>query len=139
MPELGDELRRLAAEGAREAQPMAPAKIMRDGDRRRRRRVLRDGCAAVAVTGAVVAVISSGTLAGPHATTRPPETRSSILAPSRTRHRPAPTSRGSTAAPTQSPSSPPRGPSPAPRRPTPSPSPQPKRSLSPGPTPTPSP
>ena len=58
MPELGDELRLLADQGAQQAQPIPPAEVMRCGDRRRRRRVMRDGFAAVAVAGAVAALLA---------------------------------------------------------------------------------
>ena len=137
MPELGDELRRLADEGAQEAQPMAPAEVMRVGDRRRRRRALRDGFAAVGATGAVVAGIVSGTSPGPHTIPRRPETRPSIQTPSPVRYAPTPT-------PTPSPTparAPAQSQSPSPRRqptPTPSQSPTPSRSTRPHPRPSPS-
>jgi hypothetical protein len=106
MPELGDELRRLADQGAREAQPMIPAEVMHHGDGQRRRRVLRDGFAAIAVAGAVTAAVASATSAGQHATLRRPDTRPSTLVPSPAQSSPAPT-------PTPSPSSlPVRSPSP---------------------------
>jgi hypothetical protein len=142
MPELGDELRRLADEGAQEARPMAPAEVMRYGDRRRRRRALRDGFAAVGATGAVVAGIVSGTSAGPHAIPRHPETRPSVLTPSPVRYSPVPTptpSRTPAGTPERSPS-PTRQPTPTPSRsPTPSQSPTPHPKASPSPEPTESP
>jgi len=39
MPELGDELRLLADQGAQQARPIPSAEVMACGDRRRRRRV----------------------------------------------------------------------------------------------------
>ena len=91
MPELGDELRLLADQGAQQAQPIPPAEVMRCGDRRRRRRVMRDGFAAVAVAGAVAAGVISGTPAGQHATLHHPETRPPAPLPSPGPTLPAPT------------------------------------------------
>jgi hypothetical protein len=144
MPELGHELRWLAGQGAQEAQPMAPAEVMRCGDRLRRRRVLRDGFAAVAVAGAAVAALVSGTSAGPHGLARRPETRPSIVMPSPTRHPPAPTPSPSptpAGAPSPSPSATQYQPTPTPYQPTPKPSPTlpPNPSPSPEPTASPSP
>lgn len=110
MPELGDELRLLADQGAQQAQPIPPAEVMSCGDRRRRRRGLRDGFAAVAVAGAVAVGVISGTPADQHATLHHPETRP-----------PAPL------------------PSPGPTLPAPTPSPAPKALHTPSPSPSPSP
>ena len=91
MPELGDELRLLADQGAQQAQPIPPAEVMSCGDRRCRRRGLRDGFAAVAVAGAVAVGVISGTPAGQHATLHHPETRPPAPLPSPGPTLPAPT------------------------------------------------
>src|ERR1700733_13416071 len=46
MPELGDELRLLADQGAQQARPIPSAEVMACGDPRRRRRVMRGGVGA---------------------------------------------------------------------------------------------
>lgn len=67
MPDLEDELHRLAGQAAREAWPLAPAEVIRRGNRRRRRRMTRNAAAAVTVAGAVAAgVVLSGTTGGGH-------------------------------------------------------------------------
>lgn len=132
MPELGHELRWLADQGAEDAQPMAPAQVMRCGDRQRRRRTLRDGFAAVAVTAAVAGSIVSGFGAFQHAPLRRPETGPAAPLPSPVQHSPKPT---------PTPSRVPRRahtPSSTGRQPTPTPSRSPGPSFTPGPGTSPS-
>src|SRR5579885_3519161 len=82
MPELADELRLLADQGAQQAHPVPLAEIMRCGGRRRRRLVMRDGFAAVAVAGALAVCVVSAIPAGQHATLHHPETRPPAPLPS---------------------------------------------------------
>src|SRR5580698_8468006 len=129
MPELGDELRLLADQGAQQARPIPSAEVMACGDRRRRGRVMLDGFAAVTVAGAVAAGVVSGIPAGQQATLHHPETRppAPLRSPTPT---PAPKALR-TPSPSPSPSS-------APGQPafTPSPSPHPTGSPSPSRTPS---
>ena len=138
MPELGDELRLLADQGAQQARPIPSAEVMACGDRRRRGRVMLDGFAAVAVAGAVAAGVVLGIPAGQQATLHHPETRppASLRSPVPTPPVPTP-SPAPKALRTPSPSPSP-SPSSAPGQPafTPSPSPHPTGSPSPSRTPS---
>ena len=53
MSELGDELHRLADQGAEQARPLPAAEIIRRGDQRRRRRMVGGTVAGLAVAGAI--------------------------------------------------------------------------------------
>ena len=143
MPELGEELRLLADQGAHQANPTSPAEVMRCGDRRRRRRALRDGFGAIAVAGAVAVGIVSVTPPGQHATLHHPETRPPTPmpspVPSPTAPTPSPAPRDlRTTPPSPSPSSAPGGPTSTPS-PSQSPSPYPTGARSPSPAASPSP
>ena len=60
MSELGDELHRLADQGAEQARPLPAAEIIRRGDQRRRRRMVGGTVAGLAVAGAITGGILSG-------------------------------------------------------------------------------
>ena len=81
MSELGDELHRLADEGAEQARPLPPSEVIRRGERRRHRRIVRGAVATVAVAevitaGVVVGVAGGGRPAPAQPATRPvPATR----------------------------------------------------------------
>jgi hypothetical protein len=64
MSELGDELHRLADQGAEQARPLPAAEIIRRGDRRRRRRMVGGTVAGLAVAGAITGGILSGVAGG---------------------------------------------------------------------------
>jgi len=105
MPELDDELRSIAEEGSELARPLPPAEVMRRGDRRRRKRIVRNcGIAAAAVIAVTVGVLA-GTSAGRQPAPAAPGGRPSRPAPAITRsvRPPAPTPTPS-ARPTPSPS-----------------------------------
>lgn len=53
MSELGDELHRLADQGAEQARPLPAAEIIRRGDQRRRRRMVSGMVAGLAVAGVI--------------------------------------------------------------------------------------
>ncbi|HKD88281.1 MAG TPA: hypothetical protein VKB62_07080, partial [Streptosporangiaceae bacterium] len=72
MPELDDELRRLADQAAAAAQPKAGAEVIRLGDRRRRRRIVRNWSAGVVTTAVIVGgVLAGGVFTGAGATKSP--------------------------------------------------------------------
>jgi hypothetical protein len=110
MPELDDELRRIAGQGEAGARPLSAAEVMRLGDRRRSRAVIRDCAIAAAAAVVIVIAVLAGVTASKHvAPVRPathPASPSPGPAPQKT---PAPTA-------TPSPSRPPAGPSPLPSR-----------------------
>ena len=58
--ELGDELHRLAEEGAEQARPLPPSEVIRRGARRRHRRILSGAVATVAVAGVITAGVVVG-------------------------------------------------------------------------------
>ena len=60
MSELGDELHRLAEQGAEQARPRPAAEVIRRGDIRRRRRMLGGTVASLAVAGAITGGVLSG-------------------------------------------------------------------------------
>ena len=64
MSELGDELHRLADQGAEQARPLPAAEIIRRGDQRRRRRMVGGTVAGLAVAGAITGGILSGVAGG---------------------------------------------------------------------------
>lgn len=95
MPELGDELRQVADQAACEARPLSPAEVMRRGERRRRRRLVRDGVAALAAAGVITAGILFAALPGGHPVHQTPATSPTTApspapspSPSRSGHRP---------------------------------------------------
>jgi len=75
MSELGDELHRLADEGAEQARPLPPSEVIRRGDRRRHRRILSGAVATVAVAGVITAGVVVGVAGGGHPAPAPPATR----------------------------------------------------------------
>jgi hypothetical protein len=81
MTELDEELRRLAEHAAERAWPLPPAEVLKRGDRRRARTIVRDAAigvaAAIAVTGGVLAGVS----AARHQPPAPPATRLTRPAP----------------------------------------------------------
>lgn len=79
VPDLADELRRVADSAARAAQPLPVAEVMRLGDRRLRRRRSRDVLAAAVVAGVAVVAVLTGAVRG--AATRPPGGRSAAAMP----------------------------------------------------------
>jgi hypothetical protein len=111
--DLEEELRHVAGQAADHAQPLAAAEVIRRGDRRRRRRVVRDGVAVLMAAGAIAAGagVLSGSLDGAHPAPQSPAGRPAPSA------RPAPSSVTRSAAPVPSPPVPspplpsPRGPS----------------------------
>ena len=108
MSDLEEELRHVAGQAADHAQPLAAAEVIRRGDRRRRRRVVRDGVAVLMAAGAIAAGagVLSGSLDGAHPAPQSPAGRPAPSA------RPAPSSVTRSAAPVPSPPLPsPRGPS----------------------------
>ena len=88
MPELDDELRRIADQGAAGAWPMPAAEVMRRGSRRRHARIIRD----VAMAAAVVVLVAAGVLAFRAATTpvrpAPPATHPAVQTPAPSPARP---------------------------------------------------
>jgi hypothetical protein len=64
MSELGDELHRLAEQGAEQARPLPAAEIVRRGDQRRRRRMVGGTVAGLAVAGAITGGVLSGVAGG---------------------------------------------------------------------------
>ena len=64
MSELGDELHRLADQGAEQARPLPAAEVIRRGDQRRRRRMVGGTVAGLAVAGAITGGILSGVAGG---------------------------------------------------------------------------
>jgi hypothetical protein len=66
--DLEEELRQLAGRAADQARPLAPAEVIRRGDRRRRRRVIRDGVAVLMAAGVIAtgAGVLSASLDGGH-------------------------------------------------------------------------
>jgi hypothetical protein len=77
MPDLGDELRRLAEQAGRETRPLPPDEVMRRGNCRRRGRIVRDAAAVVTVAGAVAAgVVLSGITGGGHTVPERPASHS---------------------------------------------------------------
>jgi hypothetical protein len=75
MSELGDELHRLAGEGAEQARPLTPAEVIRRGDRRRHRRIVSGAVATVAVAGVITAGVVVGVAGGGGPAPAPPATR----------------------------------------------------------------
>lgn len=75
MSELGDELHRLADQGAQEARPLPASEVIRRGDRRRHRRMVRGAVATLAVAAAVTAGVISGVSGGGHPAPAQPVTR----------------------------------------------------------------
>src|SRR5262245_27481600 len=73
VPDLSDELRRVAHEAARAARPLPVAAVMRLGDRRRRRRWSRNLLAAAlaAATVATIAVVTAARAPGGQGGPRP--------------------------------------------------------------------
>ncbi len=64
MSELGDELHRLADQGAEQARPLPAAEIIRRGGQRRRRRMVGGTVAGLAVAGAITGGVLSGVAGG---------------------------------------------------------------------------
>ena len=64
MSELGDELHRLADQGAEQARPRPAAEVIRRGDQRQRRRMVGGTVAGLAVAGAITGGILSGVAGG---------------------------------------------------------------------------
>ena len=64
MSELGDELHRLADQGAEQARPLPAAEVIRRGDQRQRRRMVGGTVAGLAVAGAITGGILSGMAGG---------------------------------------------------------------------------
>ncbi len=67
MPDLSDELRRLAADGAAKARPLPAADVLRQGDRRRRLTVVQLSAGGIALAGLVttgILVVGSASPAG---------------------------------------------------------------------------
>jgi hypothetical protein len=64
MSELGDELHRLADEGAEQARPLPPSQVIRRGDRRRHGRIVRNAAGTLAVAGAITAGVVVGVAGG---------------------------------------------------------------------------
>jgi hypothetical protein len=106
MSELGDELHRLADEGAEQARPRPAAEIIRRGDQRRRWRMVGGTVAGLAVAGAITGGILSGVAGGgrpapdrpasrPVPATTQPATRPAVGTPE-----PVPSSASSSARPT---------------------------------------
>lgn len=75
MSELGDELHRLAEEGAEQARPLPPSEVIRRGARRRHRRILSGAVATVAVAGVITAGVVVGVAGGGGPAPAPPATR----------------------------------------------------------------
>ncbi len=75
MSELGDELHRLADEGAERARPLPPSEVIRRGDQRRHRRILSGAVATVAVAGVITAGVVVGVAGGGGPAPAPPATR----------------------------------------------------------------
>jgi hypothetical protein len=126
MTELDDELRRIAEHGADRASPLPPAEVMRRGDKRRRRRIVRECAIGVAAAVAVAVIALAGTAAVRHQQPAPPGTRPAHPTPLVTRHArvPAPTPVPSPGRPSALPPSPaPSHPLAPTARPTPTPAP----------------
>ena len=60
MPDLAQELRRLADAAAGQAVPLPAAEVMRRGSRRRRRRMTRQAISVLAVAGVVTTAMLTG-------------------------------------------------------------------------------